>query len=355
MNPLIRLKQTSSVFLVAVVLACFALSPPARGACREGCDIQNANTFLGDDALVSNTTGSANTANGAFALTSNTTGTRNTANGVNALVSNTEGNFNTANGAFALLSNITGNYNTATSFEALQNNTSGSSNTANGAGALFSNSTGDDNTAIGPSALFFNTTGNFNIALGSLAGSNLTSGDNNIYIANGGVAAESNTIRIGTQGTQTNAYLAGIYQTMVAKGLNVVIDSTGHLGTKGSSQRFKEAIKPMDKASEAILALKPVTFRYKRKIDPEGIPQFGLVAEDVVKVNPDLVAHDAKGDVYTVRYDAVNAMLLNEFLKEHATVQELKKEIADLKVGLQKVNAQLELNKSAPQTTLNNQ
>jgi hypothetical protein len=154
-------------------------------------------------------------------------------------------------------------------------------------------------------------------------------------------------------------HLAGIYQATVAKGVSVVIDSAGHLGTKGSSERFKDAIKPMDKASEAILALRPVTFHYKKELDPEGIPQFGLVAEEVEKVNPDLVARDANGKVYTVRYEAVNAMLLNEFLKEHRTVQELKssaakqeatiakqqKQIEALTTGLQKVSHQLELSK----------
>src|SRR5205807_3144118 len=117
---------------------------------------------------------------------------------------------------------------------------------------------------------------------------------------------------------------AGIYGATIAKGINVVVDSTGHLGTKDSSERFKTAIKPMDKASETILALKPVTFRYRKELDPEAVPQFGLAAEEVAKVNPDLVVRDSDGKVYTVRYEAVNAMLLNEFLKEHSTVQELK-------------------------------
>jgi hypothetical protein len=198
--------------------------------------------------------------------------------------------------------------------------------------------------------------------LGVNAGSNLTTGDQNIDIGNVGVAAEANTIRIGTQGTQTNAYLAGIYQTNIAKGLVVKVDSDGHLGTVGSSERFKDAIKPMDKASEAILALKPVTFRYKKEIDPEGTPQFGLVAEQVEKINPDLVARDAEGNVYTVRYEAVNAMLLNEFHKEHRQVQEQQATIAKqqeqidaLTTGLQKVSARVEVSKSAPQVVDNNQ
>jgi Chaperone of endosialidase len=227
---------------------------------------------------------------------------------------------------------------------------------------------GEDNFAAGLGALQHNTSGNSNIAFGVLAGSLLTTGDNNIDIGNEGVAVESNTIRIGTQGTQTHAYIAGIYQTSVAKGLAVVVDSTGHLGTKGSSQRFKEAIKPMDKASEAIHALKPVTFRYKHELDPDSAPQFGLVAEDVEKINPDLVVRDADGKVYFVRYDAVNAMPLNEFLKEHrkneeqgATITRLiatdtrqQKQIEALTAALQKVSAQLELTKPA-QTVPNSQ
>jgi uncharacterized coiled-coil protein SlyX len=182
--------------------------------------------------------------------------------------------------------------------------------------------------ASGYDALLNNTTGTGNIALGNFAGANLTTGDQNIDIGNVGVAAEANTIRIGTQGTHTNAYLAGVYQRNIVNGLVVKVDTDGHLGTVGSSERFKDTIKPMDKASEAILALKPVTFHYKKELDPQGTPQFGLVAEEVEKVNPDLVVRDTEGKPYTVRYDAVNAMLLNEFLKEHRIVQEVKSEAA---------------------------
>ena len=205
--------------------------------------------------------------------------------------------------------------------------------------------------------------------MGSNAGTNLTTGSNNIDIGNQAVAGEANTIRVGTTGAQTNAFIAGISGVTVAKGLAVVVDTNGHLGTKGSSERFKTEIKPMNKASEAILALKPVTFRYKKELDPESTPQFGLVAEEVVKVNPDLVARDDQGKIYTVRYEAVNAMLLNEFLKEHRKVQELKstvakqeaiakqqqKQINALTTGLQKVSDRLELSKPAPRTAVNNQ
>jgi hypothetical protein len=228
--------------------------------------------------------------------------------------------------------------------------------------ALAHNTIGNNNTAIGDRALLFNTNGNSNIALGYQAGASLTrGGNNNIDIGNRGVAGEANTIRIGTIGTQTNTYVAGISGATVPTGVAVIIDTDGHLGTMTSSARFKEAIKPMDKASEAILALKPVTFRYKHELDPEGIPQFGLVAEEVEKVNPDLVARDEQGKPYTVRYEAVNAMLLNEFLKEHRKVEKLEATVAqqhqdfeavvaELKGQIQKVSAQLELSKIAPRT-----
>jgi len=196
--------------------------------------------------------------------------------------------------------------------------------------------------------------------LGYAAGVNLTTGDNNIDIGNEGVTGDANTVRIGALGTQTAIYVAGIMAKTVPHSTPVFVNSDGLLGTTTSSARFKDEIEPMNEASEAILALKPVTFRYKKEIDPEATPQFGLVAEDVEKVNPELVIRDADGKPYTVRYDAVNAMLLNEFLKEHKTVQEqgatiarLQKQIETLTAGLQKVSDQLEVSKSAPQTVLN--
>ena len=238
-------------------------------------------------------------------------------------------------------------------------NATGSSNTATGISALSNNTDGNENTATGAGALLGFRTGDNNIALGAGAGASLHTGDNNIYIANAGVSHESNTIYIGTQGTQTKTFIAGIREASVT-GMPVVVNGNGRLGLRPSSQRFKTEVKPMDNASEAILALKPVTFRYKQELDPAGIPQFGLVAEDVERVNPDLVARDKDGKRYSVRYEAVNAMLLNEFLKEHRTVQEqggtisrLKNQVEMLTAGLQKVNAQLELRKLPTQTALN--
>ena len=406
-----------SITLSLIAFACFALAPQARATCQDAC-LTNNNTVQGDDALISvttgtdntaigfqslfsNTTGGFNTATGTVALYSNTSGVDNTAIGYGALNSNTIGVYNTAIGSSALIRNTSGAQNTAIGLEALLNNTtgegntatgvqalrsnsagfrntanglsalaantSGSQNTADGVNSLFRNTTGAANVAIGYNALFNNTTGGFNTALGPAAGSQLTTGSNNIDIANKGIAAEANTIRIGTTGTQTNTYIAGISGVTVAGGVGVITDSSGHLGTIVSSARFKTDIKPMDKTSEAVLALKPVTFRYKHDLDPAGIPQFGLVAEEVEKVNRDLVARDEQGQPYTVRYEAVNAMLLNEFLKEHKAfveeqrkVQELEanavrqqKQIEALTAGLQKVSAQLELSKSAPRTVQN--
>jgi len=357
--------------LIPFALAWFALSPHVHAICQEGC-LTNNNTVLGDDALLNNT-GTDNTAIGFNALYSNTSGYSNTAVGDQALFSNTNGPSNTAIGATALLnnngtantaiganalvSNTTGNDNTATGSDALLSNRTGQLNTAYGAEALRSSATGRLNTAVGANALFNNSAGNGNIALGINAGLSLTTGSNNIEIGNQGVPGEDSTIRIGNYRTQTATYIAGISGAAVGNGVGVIVDTFGHLGTVVSSERFKDNIKAMDKASEAILALKPVTFRYKKEIDPDGIPQFGLVAEEVARVNPDLVVRDEKGEVYTVRYEAVNAMLLNEFLKEHRTVQQQQKEIDALKAELkgqrafiQTMNDKVELHKSAPQT-----
>ena len=276
------------------------------------------------------------------------------------LFKNTTGDQNTSIGGEALFSNTTGTRNSALGFQTLRGNTTGELNTAVGEVALQQNTIGSSNSAFGRSALYQNTSGSFNIALGAGAGRTLTTGSYNIDIGNMGGAGESDTIRIGNA-NQTNTYITGISGATVAGGVTVIVDAQGHLGTMVSSERFKDQIKAMDKASEAIFALKPVTFRYKHELDPDGIPQFGLVAEEVEKVNPDLVARDEQGKLYSVRYDAVNAMLLNEFLKEHRaavddhqTVQELKKQVAELSAGLQKITAELQLTKRASQTVLNN-
>ena len=350
MNRVIQHTKTTTLLLATFVLVCLAPSPPAQAqeGCNPlfttaaGCDALNflttgaGNTAFGWRSLFSDSTGSFNTgvgggalalntaddntAVGAAALLLNTTGSDNTAVGTDALVNNDSGTNNTAMGSFALFTNTTGNLNTANGLSALLNNTTGSSNTAIGGDALVANTTGANNTAIGTGALSQNTIGNTNIALGGFAGTQIM-GDNNIDIGNGGEAAESDTIRIGNF-LHTATYIAGISGQTATGGDAVLITDDGKLGTVNfSSERFKEEIKPMDKASEAILVLNPVTFRYKSDIDPKGIPQFGLVAEEVDKASPDLVKRNAKGEIYTVRYEAVNAMLLNEFLKEHRKVR----------------------------------
>ncbi len=212
----------------------------------------------------------------------------------------------------------------------MQDNTSGTQNTACGWSALVHNLTGFNNTAMGLNSLANNTNGSNNIALGDGAGINLTSGNDNIDIGSAGLASESGVTRIGTAGTQTATFIAGIREAPLAYGVAVAVGITadGQLGVRASSPRFKEAIKPMDKKSEAILALQPVTFRYKKDLDPSATPQFGLVAEEVAKVDPDLVALDETGKPYTVRYEEVNAMLLNEFLKEHRKVEALESSVA---------------------------
>ncbi len=352
MNSLIQLKKATSVFFV--VSACFALFPTAQafslttgtsntatGLAALGSNTTgDFNTAEGSSALLFNTTGSQNTATGVNALLHNTTGSSNTADGVNTLFRNTTGFQNAASGVQALFSNTTGFHNMAAGFQALFSNTTGNHNTADGDNALVHNTTGILNTAVGGHALDQNVTGSSNVALGFQAGLNIT-GSGNVCIGENilGLAGESNVTRIRN------------------------IGSTAH-------------IKPMDEASEALFALKPVSFRYKQEIDPARSFDFGLIAEDVATVNPDLVARDEDGKIVTVRYQAVYAMLLNEFLKAHSKVQEQEaliaqvksnaakqeatiarqqKQIEALAAGLQKVSAQLEISKTAPQVVNNNQ
>jgi len=320
----------------------------------------NSNTANGVSALQSNTTGDFNTATGSFALTSNTTSSDNTAYGAGALESNT-GSENTAVGSGALLFNTGGNGSTSTGFQALLNNTVANGNTAYGYQALSSNAgsaaTASFNTAIGYRALANQTSGTANIALGPAAGDQITTGDENIDIGNGGQFSDSRTIRIGQDQTATYiTAIAGVNEGGTGI-LPVYINNLGRLGTQppASSRRFKTKIKPMDNASEAILALKPVTFHYKS--DTTNRPEFGLIAEEVAAVDPDLILRDQNGDIYTVRYEAVNAMLLNEFLKAHRKMEDQQKQIDALTAQLkeqagqiQRVSAQIELSKFAPLT-----
>jgi hypothetical protein len=388
MNPTIQLqKAASSLFLMALGLACFALAPLARavlpppdggypgGNTAEG---QNAllmlttggfNTAVGFSSLRSDMTGSFNTAIGAGTLLANTAN-NNTATGAGALLSNTTGNENTANGGSALFNNNIGNFNTATGYQALFNNTTGTYNTATGRGALVlntiggnntatgafalgfntaidntamgtfalqANTTGGGNTAVGTAALGSNSVGGDNTAVGNQAGSNIT-GNRNVCIGAGvsGEAGTDNRTYIRNVNTFTQNFSAGTIDYVTVR---LTDGRLGHTSVV-SSRRYKEDIKPLDTTSQGLYALKPVSFRLKKEFDPTQPPGFGLIAEEVEKVNPDLVYRNDKGQVESVRYEMVNAMLLNEFLKEHKKVEQQDATIAELKKDFQTITAQ---------------
>ena len=343
----------------------------------------NFNTAEGTNALQHLTTGAGNTAAGWSSLFTTSTGDLNTAVGAGTLVSNSTGSHNTANGALALLLNTTGEFNTAIGYRALFNNTEGFGNTATGVTALQNNTTGIFNTAIGNSALSANVNGQSNTALGIGALESNISGNGNTALgqgAGGGVTTAQNVICIGAnvggENLDNTTWIGNVFNVTTNSGTTapVIVSNDGQLGTVVSSERFKKDIASMNNASDAILSLRPVTFHYKT--DAKGTAQFGLIAEEVAKVNPELVLLDKEGKPYTVRYDAVNAMLLNEFLKEHRKVEKLeatmtKQEVAAAKqeakiaqqqrqiealtAGLQKVSARLELNNPASRTVLNEQ
>ncbi len=423
MNSLIRLKTITSPLLITFTLVGFALLPRVHAVVPppDG-GYPGFNTAEGQNALFSLTSGSANTAVGWFSLWSNIDGSgntavgagtllfnvgdqitleglQNTAVGTAALLFNTTGSNNTALGVLALENNDSGGTNTAVGYRAMESNTEGDLNTGVGGSALANNTAGARNTALGFTALFLNTTGSQNTAvgqnagrfitgdgntaLGDQAGRNITSGTNNICIgrdAGFGFTTTDSSIAIGLageNGPSPRCYIGNIRGVTVANadGINVIIDSDGQLGTSNSSRRFKKDIKPMEQASEAILALKPVTFHYKNTDTKKAgdTPQFGLIAEDVAEVNPDLVVYEDHGQPLSVRYEAVNAMLLNEFLKGHkafaeqqrkvenqesriqqqkATITRLQKQVEALTAGLQKLSAQLEMN-GAPRVVEN--
>jgi Chaperone of endosialidase len=331
MNALIQLKKATPLFLV-FALVCLTLSPRVQAVvpAPDG-GYPGGNTAEGQTALLNLSTGGFNTAVGYLSLRSNTTNSFNTAVGAGALIANTADE-NTATGAGALLSTTTGPFNTANGAFALSSNSTGTQNTATGASALQSNTTGGFNTAVGAAALPHNTSGSNNTAVGTGAGFFASQGSNNVYIGAGmlGVVGESNA-----------CYIASIFGQISSGGTAVFVNLDGKLGTTTSSKRFKEDIRPMDKASEVVYALKPVAFRYKKEIDPTGTSQLGLVAEDVEKVNPALVVRDKEGKPYSVRYDQINAMLLNEFLKEHRKVQEQEATITQLNRDFRATVAQL--------------
>jgi trimeric autotransporter adhesin len=343
--------------LIPLVLVCFTLSPTARAVspAPDG-GYPGFNTAEGELALQNLTGGSQNTALGFQALFKNTTGNNNTSIGVNSLFSDIAG----------------GNNNTATGNSALQSNSTGTNNTATGNVALFSNMTGNFNTATGGGALFSNTTGRFNTAIGLSAGNNLINGEGNIYIGAqvpAGATGEFEFIRIGNDTAfafHYDTFIAGIYLRAAGPSpLPVMCGSNGKLSANASSRRFKHDIKPIEN-SEVILALKPVAYHYNN--DATNSPDFGLIAEDVAEVAPDLVIRDEEGKPLSVHYQGVNAMLLKEFIKEHKKVEEQQASISQLRsemqtmvaqlkeqaAQIQKVSAQLQVNKSVPQVVNNN-
>jgi Chaperone of endosialidase len=433
MNPKIHLdRATPSRPLVALVLICLALAPLTRAVVPPpdggypgfntaegqkalfGRTTGVANTAVGWYSLFSNTDGSYNTAVGAGtllfnvgdqttgdgtqntaigtgALLNNTTGAFNTANGAFALFGNTQGGINTANGAYALYSNTQGSVNTAIGLQALFSNTTGNQNTANGASALHDNNTGGANTALGNAALRGNTNGFFNTAIGDFALANST-GNGNTALGSGagnGVTTANNVICIRALGenVDNSCFIANIYENVQpivgTDPDSVTITTNGRLGRGNvSSRRYKHDIQPMDKASEVLYTLKPVSFRYNKEYDATQTLAFGLIAEEVAEVYPDLVGRNPNGEPESVRYEQINAMLLNEFLKEHkkveeqqatiaqlesnvakqeATTSELKKDVGALTAQLkeqgaqiQRVSARIEVSKAVGQTALNN-
>jgi hypothetical protein len=420
----------NSLFLALLLCACFGLAPMAQalGPDTDG-NIPGSNNGEGIGVLISRTTGVWNTGTGFEALNHLTVGNQNTATGLRALSSNTNGGFNTATGVYSLFSNTSGFFNSATGGYSLAHNTIGDNNTANGYGALYKNTIGQNNTANGFAALYNNTSGLYNTATGYQAllnntegGLNVADGDGALYTNTNGIRntaigagalgnsfADDNTaigflagLNItgignvcigqgveGDAGVDFTTWIRNVYDS-VASGRAVYVNSDNKIGTLASSRRYKDEIKPMAKASEAILSLRPVSFRYKKEVDSTRCLSFGLIAEEVAQVDPDLVTLDRNGKPETVRYEAINAMLLNEFLKEHRKVEQLKsaqekqqamiaqqqkdfqvttaeqkkdfeskiarqqKQIEALTTGLQKVSDQLELNKAAPRTVSNN-
>jgi trimeric autotransporter adhesin len=363
---------------VLSALVCFGLCQQVQSATDtpDPGPLTASNTADGQSALGTLTTGLYNSAFGFLSLLSNTdanfntgvgagvllvsTASENAAVGAGALFSNVDGSDNNAFGTFALFTNISGSFNNAVGRNSLLNST-GEQNNAMGDDAMFDNTTGSFNTAIGDDALDANVDGNSNVAIGDEAGTGLGASVNNC-IAIGAPGA-------GTFATLDNTcFIGSIFDQPVSDvGTQeaVFVDQFNVVGISASSRRYKHDIKPMDKASEAILALKPVTFKYNA--DKNGRTQYGLIAEEVATVNPDLVVQHKDGEISTVRYEQVNAMLLNEFLKEHNKVQNLEVTVAQQQKGMevltaqlkeqaaqiQKVSAQLEVNKPAPQVVTN--
>lgn len=335
----------AAVMSSALLLMTLIVSGGAEARCTPGVGSDgDYNTCIGTQALHENTTGVRNTASGYQALHSNTTGNYNTASGYRALGYNTTGRHNTASGGGALYSNTTGESNTASGVTALHRNTTGGKNVAVGFEAARNQTTGSDNTAVGHQAGFAWTTGKNNIAIGAGAGKNQTAGSNNIAIGAVGAASDTAIIRIGTSGSQTSTFIAGIRNSTVGSGMMVVVTADGQLGVSApSSRRFKRDIHSMGDASSAIMRLAPVTFHYKEAADGGDSPlQYGLIAEEVAEVMPELVIYGSDGKPEGVAYQVLPSLLLNEYQKQAKELAATKAELAENKAQFKATETKLE-------------
>lgn len=298
------------------------------------------NTAVGYNALSANAANS-NTAVGSYTLTSNGSGNNNVAVGASALFSNALGSANTAIGTQALLNNLVGNDNTSLGFSTLSANVTGGNNVALGAASMWDNVTGSYNTAVGSNTLYALSSGSWNIALGYQAGNLLGSGNNNIDIGNTGISTDSGIIRIGSAGSQSSAFIAGVSTTNIT-GVPVLINSSGQLGIASSSVRFKQDITAVGGDSSDLMKLRPVKFRYRQEVmNGSAVTHFGLIAEEVAKVYPELVVYDDTGLPFSIAYQELPSLLLSELQKQHSEIEEQRhkldsqaEEIKDLKQRL---------------------
>jgi hypothetical protein len=321
----------------AVAQSTTGLESTALGTGASSTGTQN--TAVGFNSLVYNNTGASNTATGSNALAANVSGSNNVGVGASALGNNASGSANTAIGTQSLVNNGIASNNTAVGFQTLFNHTTNCCNTAVGSQAMMNDTSGQNNVAVGNNALSANNTGSQNIAVGNSAGGQIT-GSNNIAIGHQGIAGESNAIRIGTPGTHLNTYIAGINGAIAAGGSQVLIDSTGHLGTFSSSRRYKEDIREIGDASNRLMDLQPVQFRYREPASDGSKPlQYGVIAEDVATIFPELVVRDGNGRIESVQYHQLPALLLNELQKQHRVVAEQAEQIHALTKRLEVLEA----------------
>ena len=362
-----RLNFTASSFSLIAIAAVLAMSATANAGCTPSVTSDSYlstcigtgaldsntglyNTAVGSDSLKTNVNGISNTSIGVYAMRDNSSGSSNTGMGYATLLRNTSGYSNTAVGQSALESNTTGGENVALGYLALLKNTRGLGNTAGGTYALQENTTGRFNTALGYQAGLNWTTGAKNVAIGAGAGKNQTTGSNNIAIGAVGAATDTAVIRIGTKGTQTKAFMAGIRGVNVTGGQAVLVDANGQLGVASSSARYKQDIQPMGDASNRLLELRPVTFHYRQAEEDGSRPlQYGLIAEDVAAVMPELAVYNEDGSPESVAYQVLPSLLLNEYQKQNrkleateAKLEATQDELAEAKVQFEATEAKLE-------------